>query len=326
MRPRSPPTARSGRWSTATSSERRRRTAQRTRLGVDGDALLSLVGNVPLRGRRDRSASPAGRRWLARARHRCRSQRDPGAGARTAAVTAVGWAPTTTCGACRRTVSPTPPPSPASTSAAATSSPSPARQQRSFVAVPARWSGSTGVPARSSRTSPRPVAADATLSVTATVDLVWVDDVAGDFVWGVNPWGIQAIEKDAEGILVLGDDGDIVESGEPGQSAAGADDGAAREPEVREPDDNGIDDPPVAVDDPVTARSGASVPVAGHGQRLRPRRRGDRCVVGRCSGPRLGRHRHGDDGRVHTGARLRRHRRVRLHDRRRQRHAPRRHR
>ena len=30
---------------------------------------------------------------------------------------------------------------------------------------------------------------------------------------------------------------------------------------MREPDDNGIDDPPVAVDDPVTARSGASVPV-----------------------------------------------------------------
>jgi len=106
------------------------------------------------------------------------------------------------------------------------------------------------------------VPADATLAVTATVDLVWVDDVAGDFVWGVNPWGVQAIDKNAEGILVLGEDGDVVESGEPGQSATtGADDSAVREPEVREPDDNGIDDPPVAVDDPVTARSGASVPV-----------------------------------------------------------------
>ena len=105
------------------------------------------------------------------------------------------------------------------------------------------------------------VSADATLAVTATVDLVWVDDVTGDFVWGVNPWGVQAIDKNAQGILVLGDDGSIIESGEPGQSATGADDSAVREPDVREPDDNGIDDPPVAVDDPVTARSGASVPV-----------------------------------------------------------------
>jgi hypothetical protein len=108
---------------------------------------------------------------------------------------------------------------------------------------------------------PASVAADAGLAVTATVDLVWVDDVGGDFVWGVNPWGIRAIDKNAPGTLVLGEDGDVVESGEPGQNVAGIDDRAAREPEVREPDDNGIDDPPVAVDDSVTARSGASVPV-----------------------------------------------------------------
>jgi hypothetical protein len=108
---------------------------------------------------------------------------------------------------------------------------------------------------------PALVSADATLAVTATVDLVWVDDVTGDFVWSVNPWGIHAIDKNAQGILVLGDDGDVVESGEPGDGTTGADDSAAREPDVREPDDNGIDDPPVAVDDLVTARSGASVPV-----------------------------------------------------------------
>ncbi len=105
------------------------------------------------------------------------------------------------------------------------------------------------------------VSGDANLAVTATVDLVWVNDVAGDFLWGVNPWSVQAIDKDAQGILVLGDDGDVVEVGEPGEGAPGTGDGAATEPEVQEPDDNGIDDPPVAIDDPVTARSGASVPV-----------------------------------------------------------------
>jgi hypothetical protein len=108
---------------------------------------------------------------------------------------------------------------------------------------------------------PASVSADATLEVTANVDLVWVDDVVGDFVWGVNPWGIQAIDKNAQGILVLGEDGDLIDEGEPGQATSGADDSAASEPETREPDGNGIDDPPVAVDDPVTARAGSSVPV-----------------------------------------------------------------
>ena len=108
---------------------------------------------------------------------------------------------------------------------------------------------------------PATVSSDATLAVTATVDLVWVDDVAGDFVWGVNPWGIQAIDKNAQGILVLDDDGELVDDAGSGPATAGVDDSAASEPELREPDDNGIDDPPIAVDDPVTARSGASVPV-----------------------------------------------------------------
>ena len=108
---------------------------------------------------------------------------------------------------------------------------------------------------------PASVPSDATLVVSATVDLVWVDDLAGDFVWAVNPWGVRAIDKNAQGILVLGDDGAVVDEGESNPSASGADDSAASAPETREPDANGIDDPPIAVDDSVTARSGASVPV-----------------------------------------------------------------
>lgn len=108
---------------------------------------------------------------------------------------------------------------------------------------------------------PATIAADATLSVSATVDLVWVDDVGGDFVWGVTPWGIRAIDKNAQGILVLGDDGNIVEEGDSSGGGSGTDKNAASEPERRVPDDNGIDDPPVAVDDSVTARAGTSVQV-----------------------------------------------------------------
>ena len=56
--------------------------------------------------------------------------------------------------------------------------------------------------------------------------------------------------------------------------------------EEHEPDDNGIDDPPVAVDDPVTARARGRHSDRRHRQRLRPRRRGDRAL-------RRGRGRHG---------------------------------
>ena len=43
---------------------------------------------------------------------------------------------------------------------------------------------------------PATVSTDAALAVTATVDLVWVDDIAGDFVWGVNPWGIDRDQQE----------------------------------------------------------------------------------------------------------------------------------
>ena len=104
------------------------------------------------------------------------------------------------------------------------------------------------------------VGSGTTLDVSATYDVIWIDDVDGDFVWSVHPFGIEAIDKDASGLLKIGEDGRVIEGS--GGEAAGADDGVSKAPEIREPDDNGIDDPPVAVDDPVTARSGSSVPVA----------------------------------------------------------------
>ena len=106
------------------------------------------------------------------------------------------------------------------------------------------------------------VAPDADLEVTSTVDLVWVDDVAGDLVWAVNPWEINAIEKDGAGTFEVGEDGTLIEEGDVGDSTTPTpDDPAAGQVIPRPPDDNGVDDPPVAVDDPVTARSGSSVQV-----------------------------------------------------------------
>ncbi len=233
---------------------------QRTRLGLDSDALLSLVGNVPLlvdvSGRRARLGDGA---W-----HALDTAADPseilvqvpgppddcgwvGADDDLWCVSAGGVDDTATIAGLGL----------AGSDILAIAGEAAAVVRRGPSSV-VRFDWRTG---EILDDQPVSVAADATLVVASTVDLVWVDDVAGDFVWGVNPWGIQAIEKNAQGILVLGDDGDIVDSGEPGEGATGADDGVASEPEVREPDDNGIDDPPVAFDDPVTARSGASVPV-----------------------------------------------------------------
>ncbi len=110
---------------------------------------------------------------------------------------------------------------------------------------------------------PVTVAGTAVLDVVATTDVIWIDDRFGDFVWSVNPWGIQAIDKDATDLLLLGEEGEVIDAGAGNEGdVIGSEDGVDPIPELREPDGNGIDDPPVAVDDQVTARSGASVPVA----------------------------------------------------------------
>ena len=102
----------------------------------------------------------------------------------------------------------------------------------------------------------------AALSVAASTDLIWVDETNGNVVWAVNPWGISAIRKDDQATPLLGEAGELLAEGLGGQvpSVRGGEDTTSEDD--REPDDNGIDDPPVAVDDPVTARSGTSVPIA----------------------------------------------------------------
>ncbi|MGH9132906.1 MAG: Ig-like domain-containing protein, partial [Ilumatobacteraceae bacterium] len=108
------------------------------------------------------------------------------------------------------------------------------------------------------------VPARAELTVVATPDLVWVDDAGGDFVWSINPWGLNAIRKNDNRTPLLGESGEVIDGGSSSGSSGprpvepGDDLGTVE----REPDDDGIDDPPVAVDDPVTARSGKAVQVA----------------------------------------------------------------
>jgi hypothetical protein len=97
--------------------------------------------------------------------------------------------------------------------------------------------------------------------VSAAVDLVWVDEVEGDRVWAIHPWGFNMILKSDESTPLLGEQGETLEPGS-GTGTGGVPRGEEQlGVTVREPDNDGEDDTPVANDDPVTARTGVSVAI-----------------------------------------------------------------
>jgi len=100
----------------------------------------------------------------------------------------------------------------------------------------------------------------ARLEVSVSIDLVWVDWTDGRFVWSIHPWGFHTIDKNAASAPLLGEDGQQLEAGQSGQDGAGAPgEGVDAGDALPEPDDNGVDDPPVANDDAVSARTGVAV-------------------------------------------------------------------
>jgi large repetitive protein len=104
------------------------------------------------------------------------------------------------------------------------------------------------------------VPADSELAVAASTDVIWIDQTNGALVWAVNPWGVEAIQKNDGSTPLLGETGEVVQDGT-GQDVTRTAGGSAGAEVPFEPDGNGIDDPPVAVDDQVTARTGAPVPI-----------------------------------------------------------------
>ena len=219
------------------------RSRGRVRMGLDGDwqELPSGVATSELvvqRARTRRGVRVAGRRTT-----------------RSGASTAIGSSARS--------------PSPGSTSTAPISSRSPATRRCSSVDRPLRSSASAGARRRSSTTIRRlSRSATADLQVSVSNDLVWIDDVAGDLVWAVNPWGVEAIRKDDGGALDFGDDGEVSRRRRRrrGCRRVGRRRDGRRRSRSREPVDNGFDDPPVASDDRVTARAGTTVgvPVTGN--------------------------------------------------------------
>jgi hypothetical protein len=106
------------------------------------------------------------------------------------------------------------------------------------------------------------VDAGALLSMSASIDLIWVDEPDGNHVWAIHPWGINAIDKDSSNGVLIGESGEVIAEGESDEAPVGRGPDQVLAQVEHEPDDNGIDDPPVAVNDEVTARASASVPIA----------------------------------------------------------------
>ena len=105
------------------------------------------------------------------------------------------------------------------------------------------------------------VPAESELAVAASTDVIWIDQTNGALVWAVNPWGVQAIRKNDGSTPLLGETGEVLEGGAPGQDTVRTSGGSSPDEVPFEPDENGIDDPPIAIDDQVTARAGTPVPI-----------------------------------------------------------------
>jgi Bacterial Ig domain len=105
------------------------------------------------------------------------------------------------------------------------------------------------------------------LSITAAENLIWLDDQAGEQAWVVHRFGINVIDKNDETVPLLDAQGQPKPS-EFGQGGSPSGGGNAEGTEnIDHIDPNvGVQDPPVAIDDSVTARAGTTitVPVTGN--------------------------------------------------------------
>ncbi|MEP7112292.1 MAG: Ig-like domain-containing protein [Ilumatobacteraceae bacterium] len=105
------------------------------------------------------------------------------------------------------------------------------------------------------------------LSITAAGNLIWLDDQGGEQAWVVHRFGINAIDKNDETVPLL----DAQGQPKPDESGTGASPSGGGNAEGTDNIDHidphkDVQDPPVAIDDSVTARAGTTItiPVTGN--------------------------------------------------------------
>ena len=104
------------------------------------------------------------------------------------------------------------------------------------------------------------VPANAQLTITASGNLVWLDDTQGEDAWVVHRFGVNHIRKNATA-PEYDSQGQAQDNGSNDVGPVSGSGNASGSDEVPKFDDNGHEDPPVAVDDSVTARAGSTITI-----------------------------------------------------------------
>jgi Bacterial Ig domain len=109
---------------------------------------------------------------------------------------------------------------------------------------------------------PSGVPVGAQLTITAVNGMIWIDDEKGSLAWVIQQFGVQVIHKNDTAAPTVNAQGEITNPGSGTEAdTAGAGNAPGDDTEQKPLDHNGVENPPVAVDDSVTARAGATVTI-----------------------------------------------------------------
>ncbi len=114
---------------------------------------------------------------------------------------------------------------------------------------------------------PAGVPPTAKLTVTAVNGMIWIDDPTGERAWAIHDLGVQFIQKNDTIALTFDAQGQVQDQGTGnGAPTAGAGNIPGTDTENDHLDHKGVEEPPAAIDDSVTARAGTTItiPVTGN--------------------------------------------------------------